>query len=165
MARKPGTTRKPAGRSPAKPRPTNAEPEKAGAGKEPGADSGTSAWEWAVAAVGAVILAGIIGFLVNEGLSGPDGAAPAIVVAGEAPVRLATGRFLVPIRVVNEGRVTGANVTVRGELRDPGGALVEESTATFDFVAQHSAETGGLYFTVDPATLRLALRVEGYTDP
>ena len=133
--------------------------------KDQGEDSGTSAWEWVAAAIGGAILATILGFLVYEGLTSPDGSPPGIVVAGEAPVRLATGAFLVPIRVVNHGKVTGANVTVRGELRSVDGAVVEESTTTFDFIAQHSEETGGLYFTADPATLRLALRVEGYTDP
>jgi uncharacterized protein (TIGR02588 family) len=160
MARKPGTTPKAAARRPAKSKDAAGD-----AGGVTTAESGTSGWEWAAAGVGAAILAGVLGFLVYEGVSKPGGAKPAIVVAGDTPVRLETGAFLVPIRVANEGHTTGANVTVRGELRDPDGVVVEESTATFDFIAQHSEETGGLYFSVDPATLGLALRVEGYTDP
>ncbi len=162
-------------RKPARPRTsTQSRPRKAppAAAAAPGKDdsgsgkgAGTSGWEWILAGVGALILAGVVGFLVYEGLSSPNGAKPAIVVAGEAPVKLPTGMFLVPIRVVNEGKVTGANVTVRGELRGADGMVVEESATTFDFVAQHSAESGGLYFTSDPATLDLGLRVEGYTDP
>lgn len=160
MARKSPTAQKPTGRRPAKPRPAAAQAEDA-----TDTESGTSGWEWALAGVGAVILAGIVGFLAYEGLSSPNGAKPAIVVTGEAPVLLTTGTFLVPIRVLNEGKVTGANVTVRGELLSADGTVVEASAATFDFVAQHSEESGGLYFTADPATLRLALRVEGFTDP
>lgn len=160
MARKSPTARKPSGRRPAKPKPA-AGPAEDGDGQ----DSGTSGWEWGAAGVGAVILAGILGFLVYEGISSSNGTKPAIIATGEAPVLLDTGTFLVPIRVVNHGKVTGANVTVRGELRSADGAVVEESAATFDFVAQHSEETGGLYFTADPAKLTMALRVEGFTDP
>jgi uncharacterized protein (TIGR02588 family) len=164
MARTPAKTPKPKPRRPSKTPPERAAGSDEG-GTAGGGESGTSGWEWALAGFGAVILAGILGFLAYEGVSSPDAATPAIVVAGEAPVLLATGTFLVPIRVLNEGHVTGANVTVRGELLSADGTAVEESAATFDFVAQHSEESGGLYFTADPATFRLALRVEGYTDP
>lgn len=160
MASKSPTVRKPASK-----RPPTSRSAATRAADETSQESGTSGWEWAAAGVGAVILAGILAFLVHEGMSSPNGTKPAIVAAGEAPIRLATGTFLVPIRVVNEGKVTGANVTVRGELRSVDGTVVEESAATFDFVAQHSEETGGLYFAADPATLDLGLRVEGYTDP
>ena len=161
MARKPASPRKAT---------TARRPAKGSGGKPetPAQDDenpGTSGWEWVAAAVGGVILATILGFLVYEGVTRPGGEQPAIEVAGDAARRLPTGTFLVPIRVVNRGHVTGANVTVRGELSGADGAVIEESTATFDFVAQHSEETGGLYFTTDPGTLRLALRVEGYTDP
>ena len=78
---------------------------------------------------------------------------------------LANGAFLVPIEVKNRGHVTGAGVNVSGALVGPDGAVVEESAVTFGFIAQHSKETGGLYFAADPRTLRLELRVEGYTDP
>ncbi len=159
MARKTASARKRSapGRARRPPPPTEGEAEDD--------DSGTSAWEWVAAAIGGAILATILGFLVYEGLTSPSRSQPGIAVAGGPPVRLATGTFLVPIRVVNHGKVTGANVTVRGELRNEDGAVIEESSATFDFIAQHSEETGGLYFTADPAALRLALRVEGYTDP
>jgi uncharacterized protein (TIGR02588 family) len=132
-------------------------------GKDQG--GGTSSWEWAAAAVGAAILVSIVGYLIYESIARPPGARPEIVVTGETPVPLANGAFLVPIEVKNRGHVTGAGVNVAGALIGPDGAVVEESAVTFGFIAQHSKETGGLYFAADPRTLRLELRVEGYTDP
>jgi uncharacterized protein (TIGR02588 family) len=126
---------------------------------------GTSAWEWAAAAVGAAILASIVGYLIYEAIARPPEARPEIVVNDAAAVPLTNGAFLVPITVKNLGHATGAGINVSGALVGPDGAVVEESAVTFSFVAQHSKETGGLYFAADPRTLRLVLRVEGYTDP
>ncbi len=130
-----------------------------------GREGGTSAWEWAVAGVGGVILAAVVGFLVYEAIARPPDVRPEIGVAGAAPLALGNGTFLVPVTVTNTGHATGADVSVSGALVDGDGATIEESTITFDFVAQHSTETGGLYFTADPRSNRLVLRVEGYTDP
>jgi uncharacterized protein (TIGR02588 family) len=126
---------------------------------------GTSPWEWAAAAVGAAILVSIVGYLIYESIARPPEARPEIVVNSGAAVPLANGAFLVPIEVKNRGHVTGAGVNVSGALVGTDGAVVEASAVTFAFIAQHSKETGGLYFAADPRTLRLILRVEGYTDP
>lgn len=126
---------------------------------------GTSPWEWAIAAVGGVILAAIVGFLVYEAIARPPQTKPEITATGGAAVKLASGVFLVPITVKNTGHETGAGVTVSGSLIGDGGAVIEESAVTFAFVPQHSRETGGLYFSADPGRYRLAMRVEGYTDP
>ncbi len=138
---------------------------KVGSGGRNHKDAGTSPWEWAAAAVGAAILVAIVGFLTYESIARPPQPRPEIVANAAAPVPLAHGAFLVPIAVENLGHATGAGVSVSGTLIGPDGAVVEASTVTFSFVAQHSTETGGLYFAADPRTLRLVLRVEGYTDP
>jgi len=132
---------------------------------ESGKEDGTSAWEWTAAAIGATILVAIIAALVYEGVTRMPGAHPDIVANDDPPVPLATGAFLVPIEVENHGDVTGTNVAVRGALAAPDGTVIEESTAQFDFIAQHSSARGGLYFTADPSQNRLILRVEGYADP
>ena len=129
------------------------------------APGGTSAWEWAAASVGAVILTAIVGFLIYEGVSRPPEARPLILVTSDPVVALTEGVYLVPIHVENRGHVTGAGVAVSGVLMGPDGGVVEESAVTFDFVAQHSSVAGGLYFTTDPRENRVVLRVEGYTDP
>ncbi|HET7718022.1 MAG TPA: hypothetical protein VFK86_20535 [Bauldia sp.] len=132
---------------------------------QPKHDGGTSPWEWAAAGIGCLILGAIVGYLIYEGTILPPQAYPEIAVVGETPVALSDGTFLVPIEVENHGHVTGAGVGVSGALLDADGTVIEESTVTFDFVAQHSIARGGLYFTADPRERRLVLRVEGYTDP
>lgn len=138
---------------------------KADSGSRKDQDGGTSGWEWAAAAVGAAIVVAIVGYLIYEAIARPPQPRPEIVASAEAPVPLANGGFLVPIAVENLGHATGAGVNVSGSLVGPDGSVVETSAVSFSFVAQHSAETGGLYFAADPRTLRLVLRVEGYTDP
>jgi uncharacterized protein (TIGR02588 family) len=138
---------------------------KADSGSRKDKDGGTSAWEWAAASFGAAILVAIVGYLIYESIARPPQPRPEIVASAEAPVPLANGGFIVPITVENLGHATGAGVNVSGSLIGPDGAVVEASAVTFSFIAQHSAETGGLYFAADPRTLRLVLRVEGYTDP
>jgi uncharacterized protein (TIGR02588 family) len=139
--------------------------EKTGGDGRQDKSGGTSPWEWTAAAVGAAILVSIVGYLIYESIARPPEARPEIVVTSEAPVQLADGAFLVPIEVKNRGHVTGAGVNVSGALVGADGTVVEASTVTFTFIAQHSKETGGLYFAADPRTLHLELRVEGYTDP
>ena len=125
----------------------------------------TSTWEWVAAACGGTIFVALVGFLILAGLTRPERPRPDIVAHAERAVRLDSGTFLVPLSVENLGRLTGANVTVRGTLRDDGGNLIEESTTHFDFVAQQSTETGGLLFTADPGRGTLTVRAEGYADP
>jgi len=133
--------------------------------KANGGGGGTSPWEWAVAAAGGMILSAIVGFLVYEAVARPPQTKPEITATGGEAVKLASGIFLVPISVKNAGHETGAGVTVTGSLVGDGDAVIEESAVTFAFVPQHSRETGGLYFSADPSRYRLAIRVEGYTDP
>lgn len=161
----PKRTRKTPRRRPAGDGKRAANAAKAGSGSRKDKDGGTSTWEWAAAAVGAAILVAIVGYLIYEAWARPPQPRPEIVASAEAPVSLADGAFLVPITVENRGHATGAGVNVSGTLLGADGAVVETSAATFSFVAQHSTETGGLYFAADPRTFRLVLRVEGYTDP
>lgn len=154
--------------TPAKRRPARAnkaDTQKSADPKPEDKHAGTSPWEWAVAAVGAAILAFIVGYLVYEAIARPPEPRPEIVVTGDAAVQLANGTFLVPIEVRNLGHATGAGVNVSGTLLGEDGAVIEESAVSFDFVAPHSRESGGLYFAADPATARLVLRVEGFADP
>jgi uncharacterized protein (TIGR02588 family) len=157
--------KRPAKRSAQGAKPSGGGEKKSGGSARQDRSGGTSPWEWAAAAVGAAILVSIVGYLIYESIARPPEARPEIVASARAPVQLASGAFLVPIEVENRGHVTGAGVNVSGALVGPDGAVVEASAVTFDFIAQHSKETGGLYFTADPRTHRVELRVEGYTDP
>lgn len=44
-------------------------------------------------------------------------------------------------------------------------APAETAEANFDFIPDHSARRGGLFFESDPRQRRLSLRAEGYVEP
>lgn len=123
---------------------------------------GISAIEWAVAAVGLLIVAGVIVFLVNEALS-DDGKPPSLtfdVIAVE-PV---SGGYVVQVSALNEGDLTAADVTVTGQLLD-GETVVEEREFMLDFVPPHSTRRGGLFFSENPDDWTLVLQPQGYQEP
>jgi uncharacterized protein (TIGR02588 family) len=118
--------------------------------------------EWASAGVGLALILAILG-LVGSELFSADETPPRFVVraTGVQPV---PGGFHVAIEVRNEGGSPASSIVVEGELTPPSGPT-ETAEATFDFVADHSARDGGLYFTADPRQGDLALRAKGYAAP
>lgn len=130
--------------------------------KDNAAADGTSRLEWLAAALGALIVGGALAYMIYYGLSHPQGP-PALAVRETAVTPSGSGH-LVQFSVENRGHSTAAGVLVGGELRS-GGAAVEESEATLDYVPEHSARAGGLIFTRDPSGYELQLRVKGYRKP
>jgi uncharacterized protein (TIGR02588 family) len=137
-------------------------PEK-GKGKAPirGAPS-TSTAEWIVAAVSALLVLGVIGFLVYDGMVSPQ--TPPDVRVEVDSIQQAGPGFLVLLRARNEGHNTAADVIVEGELMGDSGP-VETSETTIDYVPAGGQQRAGLYFTRDPRSLELRLRAHGYRDP
>ncbi|WP_083656246.1 hypothetical protein [Mongoliimonas terrestris] len=133
--------------------------------REEGAErvvTGTSPVEWAVAALGAAILAGVIGYLAHDGLTG-SGAPPDLSVRVVSTLPAKAGHH-VQVLVLNDGQSPAAAVDVVGELRD-GETVVEEASTTVDYLPQNSEKPAGLMFTEDPAAFRLVVRAAGYTAP
>lgn len=123
---------------------------------------GGSPWEWAVAVVGLVLLVAAIGYLAWFAVTVPDG--PPAVTVEQGPVRRSGDGYLAIVIVHNQGAETAAALEIEGTLhRD--GAVVETSTATFDYLPRFSERTGGLFFATDPRTGRLELRAKGYAEP
>ena len=121
--------------------------------------------EWAVAALGLVLVLGVVGFTAREALRGP-GDPPAIRVRADSTVALGSGEYLVQFTARNEGHQTAADVSIVGELRDPMGVeAVETSRARVDFLPGRTERRGGLYFRRDPRGAELRLRAEGYQEP
>jgi uncharacterized protein (TIGR02588 family) len=120
------------------------------------------ATEWVVAAIGALLVAGTIGYLVWLAL-GRDEAPPDVrVVAGS--VHALENGWLVKFRAVNAGSQAAAELLIEGELADQGGAI-ETSEATIDYLPPRSEREGGLIFSRDPRDHELHLRAKGYVDP
>lgn len=133
-----------------------------GDGEEGQVVTGTAPLEWAVAAIGAAILAGVIGYLVHDGLAG-SGAPPDLSVRVVTVIPVKAGH-LVQVLVLNDGHSPAAAVEVVGELKE-GDTVVEESTVTVDYLPQMSEKPAGLMFTADPAEHELTVRAAGYADP
>lgn len=122
----------------------------------------TSTAEWIVAAVSAVLVLGVVGYLTYDGVRHPD--TPPDVTVEVDSIRSAGPGYLVLIRAVNRGRTTAADVILEGELRADTGR-VEFSQAMVDYVPAGGEQGAGLYFTRDPRQLRLQVRAHGYREP
>jgi uncharacterized protein (TIGR02588 family) len=118
--------------------------------------------EWVVGALGALLLAGTIGFLVWHAL-GRDEAPPDVRLTVERIEQLRNG-YLVGFRAVNQGGSAAAQLLIEGELAGPDGPI-ETSEATLDYLPPRSDREGGLFFTRNPRGLDLRLRALGYAKP
>lgn len=118
--------------------------------------------EWAAAGLGLLLLLGVIGYSVWEGMA-DDAGPPSLSVAVE-PVKKTAQGFTMPIAVKNASAQTAGQVTVRGVL-EQGGVVVEERRATFSYVPGRGEARGGLIFERDPRGYELKLTAEGYEEP
>ena len=122
----------------------------------------TSLAEWIVAIASAILVLGVVGFLIYDGVKSP-GKPPEITVEVDS-IQAAGPGYLVLFRAVNGGNTTAAEVVVEGEL-EAGGGRVETAETTLDYVPPNALVRGGLYFERDPRRLKLELRAHGYRDP
>ncbi|MGH6943882.1 MAG: TIGR02588 family protein [Geminicoccaceae bacterium] len=137
----------------------------AAANREPGPQGqphATPALEWAIATLGALLVASTIGFLVYTALS-RQRTPPDVRLRVESVVDLENG-YLVQFRATNRSRSTAAQLVIEGELASPDGAA-EISEATLDYLPPLSDREGGLFSTKDPRRFDLRLRAKGYAKP
>jgi uncharacterized protein (TIGR02588 family) len=120
------------------------------------------ATEWVVAALGALLVAGTIGYLAWLTISRDETPPDVQVVAGR--VHALQNGWLVEFRAVNTGATAAAQLLVEGELAGEGG-VVETAEATIDYLPPRSEREGGLLFSHDPRRHELRLGAKGYVDP
>jgi uncharacterized protein (TIGR02588 family) len=118
--------------------------------------------EWIVAALGFMLVAGTIGYLVWLATS-RDETPPDVRVVADGVVALQDG-WLVQFRAANAGGQAAAEVLIEGELAGPDGPI-ETSEATIDYLPPRSEREGGLIFSRDPRQHEMRLRAKGYVDP
>ena len=118
--------------------------------------------EWIVAAIGLLLVAGAIGFMIYEAVTG-DKTPPTLSVSVDSVTQSGKG-YLVKFRVKNTGDETAASLTVEGELKN-GAESVETSTATLTYAPSHSEREGGLYFSKNPNEYQLEIYPKGYEKP
>lgn len=129
----------------------------------PALGAGTSPLEWAVAAVGAALLAAAVGYLAWHAWEREAG--PPDLTIAEVGRQAGAGGYRVAVSVKNVGCGAAAAALVAGELLEEGGQVAEEAEATLDYVAIGSAREAWLVFSQDPARYALKLRVKGMAKP
>lgn len=130
--------------------------------KDPREEAPPAPWEWAVAALGAVLVAGTLLFLVTAALRGGD--MPPSPELRVVAIHQQDTRFLVQVQARNRGEAPAANLRIRGVLKD-GEREVEEAETEFQYVPGGSSREAGLFFATDPRRLRLELSARSYQQP
>jgi uncharacterized protein (TIGR02588 family) len=119
-----------------------------------------SAAEWVTFAVALLVLGVVVGLVVAEI---PGSKRPPAPVAEAGPVEERGGRFVIPVRVRNEGEQTAHDIQVEAALEIDG----EETTADqlVDFLAGGETAELEFVFVDDPGDGELDVRVTGYLLP
>jgi uncharacterized protein (TIGR02588 family) len=120
------------------------------------------ALEWAAAALGLLLLAGAIGFLVRQAFVADEAPGPIALVVKQ--VRPLGGGFLVELEARNGGDLTYAELEVEGRLRASNG-VEERASATLDYLPGRSRREAGLFFRADPSRGELVLAPKGFRRP
>lgn len=126
-----------------------------------------SALEWPAAILGALLIIGVIGFLLWDGMAERDrGSDPRITVRADSVVPYDGGaRYILPIEVTNAGGVAAAAVIIEGVLADSAGRPVERSETILALLPASSSRRAGLVFSRDPRLYTVALRPLGFEQP
>jgi uncharacterized protein (TIGR02588 family) len=122
----------------------------------------SSPLEWVTAAIGILLVSGVIGFLLYRGATKGD-TPPTIKIQIES-VKPTGESYLVNFRAINTGDTTAAAVTIEGELKN-GEKSEETSDISLTYVPAHSERRGGLIFTKNPNDYQLQIRAKGYEQP
>lgn len=125
-------------------------------------DQKTPVLEWLVAAIGMILVTGLIGFLLYKTATKND-SPPNLSVESGAIVTTESG-YLLKFSLVNNGEEQAADVTVEGKLTR-GGEEAETSSVTIAYAPSHSKREGGLFFTKNPQEFQLQIRATGYSAP
>jgi uncharacterized protein (TIGR02588 family) len=131
-------------------------------GDRTGRQERTTAGEYALGALGGLLVLVLLGFLLQQVVTG-RGSAPELAVTVTAVEPRGDG-WEVAFRVENSGGRTAVELEVSGSLTQDG-REVEESSATIAYVPPDSRRGGVLLFSEDPRDGRLEVRPAGYASP
>jgi uncharacterized protein (TIGR02588 family) len=130
-------------------------------GSREGRPAGRKVAEWVTMGVSLVLVLGVAGFLVYEGMNG-DGVfveADVKVLVEQAVER--GGKYVVPIRVENRARRTLKDFQVRVTYRSAGGEK-ESEDVVIDYVGEREGATVYVYIDRHPRGAGVEARATGY---
>ena len=113
--------------------------------------------EWIVGVASAILVLALIGVLAFEAVIG--GRTPPDLRVEHGDLRAGPDTTILPIRIVNTGASTAADVVVEGRRGE------ERSTVTLDYVAGDSIAEAALVFSGDEMDFAIETRVVGFTKP
>jgi len=119
--------------------------------------------EWTVFAVGLVLVASALSYLVYDGATmGSD--PPSLEVRLGTPEQRAYN-FIVPVTVTNHGDETAEGITIEVSLENAGGGEPVRGELTIGFLPRRAVREGFVTFDQDPRAAQLKARVLGYEKP
>ena len=118
--------------------------------------------ELASAVVGAVLVFGAIGYMLEEAITDPN-TPPIVTIAVDSVLARGDG-FLVEFTATNRGGSTAAALQIEGELFDDS-VSIERSETVLSYLPEGASRIAGMFFVRDPRRYRLELRPRGYERP
>ncbi|MBA2432150.1 MAG: hypothetical protein H0V56_08550 [Chthoniobacterales bacterium] len=117
--------------------------------------------EWTVFALSALLIAGVLGFLIYE--SATIGQSPPDIHVRLGHPEARSGHFAVPMEILNTGDQTAEGVNIEVVLRAGG----REETGNFEiqFLPRRGSREAWVTFKTDPRTGTMEARVLGYEKP
>lgn len=123
----------------------------------------TPALEWIIAAIGFILVAGTIGFLIYSAVT-QENSPPKLSVKTDSVTAVENG-YLVKFSLYNDGENNAAEVVVEGKITE-GEKDSETSSVTIDYSPSHSRREGALLFTKQPKSgENFQIRALGYQKP
>ncbi len=121
--------------------------------------SGSSAGEYALGALGALVVVALLTFLGYQAVVRDTGPEIAVEVTG---FDAGPAGYAVQLEVTNHGGTTASGVVISGRLtRD--GHQVDSASTTASYVPPDSMRTVSLVFSEDPRDGELTVGPDGYT--
>jgi uncharacterized protein (TIGR02588 family) len=120
------------------------------------------ALEWLVAAIGFILVAGTIGFLIYSAVT-QENSPPKLSVKTDSVTAVENG-YLVKFSLYNDGENNAAEVVVEGKIVESEKDS-ETSSVTIDYAPSHSRREGALLFTSEPKDGNFQIRALGYQKP
>ena len=119
--------------------------------------------EWAVFAVGLVLVLSALAYLVYDGATmGSDPPSIEVRLGAAAP---RAHNFIVPVTVTNHGDETAEGVAVEVLMETGGGQEPTRGELTIAFLPRRATREGFVTFQQDPRAAQLTARVLGYEKP
>jgi uncharacterized protein (TIGR02588 family) len=124
----------------------------------------TPFWEQVAGFIGLLLVLGVLGLLIYEGIQPQTEAEIVTEVKSISPQ---PGGYLVAFEASNRGRSTAASVLVEGALYDAANPdeAIEAAEVTFDYIPDQSGRAASFVFEHDPRQYDLRIQVKGFTDP